>query len=162
MFGNANEPTAPAAHVDARRADPTAVPGHAAAAGLRVLVVDDHPDAADSLAAVLDAYGYPARACLSGPEALDVAAVFRPHICLLDLMMPRMDGLELAGRLREQAGGRPLVLVAVTSLGDTEALTWTALSGFHAHLIKPVDAPTLLATLNRVGRVFARPGGAPA
>ncbi|WP_171470468.1 response regulator [Frigoriglobus tundricola] len=139
-------------------ADPVAVPGQNAIA-LRVLVVDDHLDAADALAAVLDVYGYPARACHDGAEALVAAAEFGPHVCLLDLMMPNMDGLELARRLREQAGGRPLVLVAVTSLGDIEALTWTALGGFHAHLIKPVDARTLISTLNRVGRVFARPGG---
>jgi len=143
-------------------APPVACHNSAAESGLprlRVLVVDDHPDAADALAAVLEVYGYPARACHDGPAALAAAAEFRPHVCLLDLIMPNMDGLELAGRLREQAGGRPLVLVAVTSLGDVEALTWTALGGFHAHLIKPVDAPTLIATFNRVGRVFARPGG---
>ena len=139
-------------------ADLTPVPGHNAAASLRILVVDDLPDAADALAAVLDVNGYPVRACHDGSSALEVAAEFRPHVCLLDLIMPNMDGLELAARLREQAGGRPMVLIAVTSLGDIEALTWTALGGFHAHLIKPVDAPTLITTLNRVGRVFARPG----
>lgn len=124
---------------------------------LRVLVVDDHPDAADALAAVLELLDCPARACHDGATALAVAAEFRPQVCLLDLMMPVMDGLELAARLRDQVGPRPLLLVATTALGDIEARTGTALAGFHYHLVKPVDAPTLIDVLARLGRVLGRP-----
>jgi CheY-like chemotaxis protein len=128
---------------------------------LRVLVVDDYPDAADALAAVLEMLDCPVRACYDGPTALEVAADFRPQVCLLDLMMPRMDGLELAARLRQQAGGRPLLLVATTALGDIETRTQTATSGFHYHLTKPVDTLTLVEALVRLGEVLARPSNLP-
>jgi CheY-like chemotaxis protein len=124
---------------------------------LRVLVVDDHPDAADALAAVVELLDCPVRACRDGYSALAVAAEFRPNVCLLDLAMPEMDGLELAARLREQAGSRPLVLVATTALGDIETRTQTALAGFHYHLTKPVDVPTLIDALTRFRDIFSGP-----
>src|SRR5262245_5272199 len=95
---------------------------------LRVLVVDDHPDAADSLAAVLELVGCPVRACYDGQSALAVAAEFEPHVCLLDLMMPEMDGLELAGHLKARSGARPLLLIATTALGEWDVRTRTALA----------------------------------
>ena len=101
---------------------------------LRVLVVDDHPDAADSLAAVLELIGCQVRARYDGATALVEAAKFEPHVCLLDLMMPEMDGLELAGHLKARTGSRPLLLIATTALGDWEVRTRTALAGFHHHL----------------------------
>ena len=97
---------------------------------LRILVVDDHPDAADSLAAVLELVGCRVRSSYDPVAALAVAAEFEPHVCLLDLMMPTMDGLELASHLKARAGSRPLLLIATTALGDWEARTRTALAGF--------------------------------
>jgi two-component system, OmpR family, response regulator len=123
---------------------------------MRVLVVDDHPDAADALAAVLELLGCPVRACYDGPSALVAAADFVPQVCLLDLMMPGMDGLELAARLKEHAGGRPLLLVATTALGDWETRARTALAGFHYHLTKPVDIPTMIEAITRLGEVVGR------
>jgi CheY-like chemotaxis protein len=123
---------------------------------LRVLVVDDHPDAAESLAAVVELLNCPVRSCHNGPTALAVAAEFRPQVCLLDLAMPEMDGLELAVRLREQAGAQPLLLVATTARGDIEARTQTALLGFHEHLLKPIDSARLIETLARLGEVLRR------
>src|SRR5262245_27159249 len=117
---------------------------------LRILVVDDHPDAADSLAAVLDLLGCPVRTCYDGLTALAVAEEFQPHVCLLDLMMPGMDGLELAGRLKSRAGPRPRLLVATTALGDWERRSRTAMAGFHYHLPKPVDIPTMLEAITRL------------
>ena len=121
---------------------------------LRVLVVDDHPDAADALAAVIELLDCPVRACHDGQTALAVAADFQPQVCLLDLVMPEMDGLELAAQLRHRAGSRPLFLVATTALGDIEARTQTAVAGFHDHLVKPVDAATLIETLVRLGKTL--------
>ncbi|MCI0704431.1 MAG: response regulator [Planctomycetia bacterium] len=126
---------------------------------VRVLVVDDHPDAAEALAAVLDMLGCPVRACQDARSALEVARHFDPQICLLDLMMPGMSGLELASRLKVQAGGRPLFLVATTALGDIEAKTRTALAGFHYHLTKPVDVPTLIDVLTKLSAIFEPPAG---
>jgi CheY-like chemotaxis protein len=121
---------------------------------LRVLVVDDHPDAADSLAAVLDLLGCPVRACYDGHSALAVAAAFEPHVCLLDLVMPQMDGLELAAHLKARAGSQPLLLIATTALGDWEARTKTALAGFHHHLTKPVNIQSLVEAITRLGEAI--------
>lgn len=124
---------------------------------LRVLVVDDHADAADAQAAVLELLGCQVRTCYDGASALAAAREFAPDACLIDLVMPGLDGYELAAALRAQAGPRPLLLVATTALGGVEARTQTALVGFHFHLVKPVDSSTLLDVLNWFGDVFGRP-----
>jgi CheY-like chemotaxis protein len=124
---------------------------------LRILVVDDHPDAADSLAAVLELVGCRVRSSYDPVAALAVAAEFEPHVCLLDLMMPTMDGLELASHLKARAGSRPLLLIATTALGDWEARTRTALAGFHHHLTKPIDIPALVEAIGRLATVMDQP-----
>jgi len=85
-----------------------------------------------------------------------VAAEFEPHVCLLDLMMPTMDGLELAAHLKARAGSRPLLLIATTALGDWEARTRTALAGFHHHLTKPVNIQAMLEVITRLGEAIGR------
>jgi CheY-like chemotaxis protein len=124
---------------------------------LRVLVVDDHPDAADTLAAVLELLGCPVRTCYDGLTALAVAEEFQPHVCLLDLIMPVMDGLELASRLKARAGARPLLLVATTALGDWEMRARTAMAGFHYHLTKPVDITSMLEAITRLWELVSAP-----
>ena len=123
--------------------------------------MDDHPDAADALAAVLELLGCPVRTSYDGFSALVIAEEFDPQVCLLDLRMPRMDGLELAARLKNRAGDRPLLLVATTALGDEATRSRTALSGFHAHLTKPVDVSMLVEEItrlwDRIGREFSDP-----
>ncbi len=124
---------------------------------MRVLVVDDFPDAAEALAAVLEVLGCPVRACYSGPAALAIVKAFDPQVCLLDLMMPVMDGLELASRLKARSAGRPLLLVATTALGDADARAHTALAGFHYHLTKPIDVCVLIEALTELGKIITRP-----
>jgi CheY-like chemotaxis protein len=119
-------------------------------APVRVLVVDDHPDAAECLAVVLELLGCPARSCHDGLSALAVAEEFRPQVCLIDLMMPGMDGLELASRLKARSRGRPPALIATTALGDAEIRARTAAAGFWDHLVKPIDAPVLIDALVRL------------
>jgi CheY-like chemotaxis protein len=131
-------------------------PADAPVTMLRVLVVDDHPDAADSLAAVLELVGCRVHTSYDGLSALQAAAEFEPHVCLLDLVMPTMDGLELAARLKARAGSRPLLLIATTALGDWEAKTRTALAGFHHHLTKPIDIPALVDAISRLASVMSR------
>jgi len=125
---------------------------------MRVLVVDDQPDAADTLAAVVELLDCPVRVCYTGLAALQVVEAFDPQVCLLDLKMPGMDGFELASRLQERADGRPLLLVATTALADAESKVRTALAGFHYHLTKPVDVSTLIDTLTLLGETLAPPG----
>ena len=126
-------------------------------APLRVLVVDVHPDAADALVAVLELLGCPARACYSGLSALAAAGEFDPQVCLLDLTMPGTDGPELAARLKAQAAGRPLFLVGTAAPGEFGSGARTAAAEFHDHLVRPVDVPTLVEALTRLGRVFVAP-----
>jgi len=122
---------------------------------MRVLVVDDHPDSADALAAVLDLLGCPVRTCYSGAAALEAAKQFAPQVCLLDLRMPGIDGLQLAAELKRRAAGQPPLLVATTALGDPESQARTSQAGFHYHLIKPIDVTTLITTLTNLGEIIS-------
>jgi CheY-like chemotaxis protein len=115
---------------------------------LRILVVDDYPDAAASLTALLDLWGYEARAVTSGVEALEVVAGWQPDIALVDIAMPVMTGFELAQRLSAGPGPRP-VLVAVTGLGQPGDVERVLASGFDRHFLKPVDPDRLAAYLHR-------------
>ncbi|WP_149114727.1 response regulator [Limnoglobus roseus] len=117
----------------------------------RVLCVDDSRDAADSLAALLTAMGYDARACYDGPTALRVAAEFEPDVCLLDLNMPGMDGDELARRLRADAGDAPMILVAITGRNDAEARLRIEAAGFHQHLVKPAAVEQIVDAMRKPG-----------
>lgn len=113
----------------------------------RVLCVDDNQDAASSLAYLLGVVGYDARACFDGQSALTAAAEFRPHVCMLDINMPEMDGYELARRLRGLLG-HPLLL-AVTAVTGTEFERRAAEAGFDRWFIKPADPKELIAALPR-------------
>lgn len=114
---------------------------------LRVLCVDDHRDAADSLGVLLELVGYEVKVCYDGESALDAADVFRPDACILDLTMPGLDGVEVGRRLRTRPWARNLPLVAVTALGNDEARQRTAAAGFDLHLTKPVDPDRLANVL---------------
>jgi CheY-like chemotaxis protein len=110
---------------------------------LRVLCVDDNQDAADALGLLVTALGHRAEVCYDGPSALEAAGRFRPDVCLLDLNMPVMDGCELAGWLREQAGDRRVTVVAVSGAAPEDVRRRTAAAGFDRHLMKPVGADTI-------------------
>ena len=85
---------------------------------LRVLIVEDHADAADSLALLLHVWGYNARVARSGFEALGLARDYRPDVALIDLMLPGMDGYEVARAMAKQTELRETLLVALTGFGD--------------------------------------------
>jgi PAS domain S-box-containing protein len=113
----------------------------------RVLVVDDNRDHAESLAQLLRAHGHSVRTAYDGTSALADAREFRPHVVLLDLGMPDMDGLETASRLRAAAATEPLLLVAVTGWGQERDRVRTRDAGFDGHLVKPVDLAELEAMM---------------
>jgi PAS domain S-box-containing protein len=122
---------------------------------LDVLVVDDSKEAAQSLAYVLGRWGYEARVAYDGPGALEQAKARRPDVVLLDIGMPRMDGYEVARRLRAREGGDKVVLVAVTGYGQDEDRRRAREAGFDYHMLKPVDPGDLrelLAVTEGVGR----------
>lgn len=103
---------------------------------LRVLVADDHPDAAQTLAVLLEVMGHEVRVAADGEEAVELAASFEPHAVLLDIGMPRMDGYAAARRIRGKSPGT--LLIAVTGWGRHEDVSKTAAAGFDHHLVKPV------------------------
>lgn len=125
----------------------------------RVLCVDDNHDVADSEADLLNVVGFDARPCYDGASALREAADFRPCVCLIDLNMPGMDGDELAVRLREQEGGPPPVLVAVTARDDEQSHHRIREAGLDPHLVKPVDPKVLVAVVTTASEACGPAGG---
>jgi CheY-like chemotaxis protein len=125
-------------------------PGDRAASPRRVLVVDDNADGADSLSLLLRVGGHDVRTAYDGPTALQVAVGFRPEVVLLDIGLPRMDGYEVARRLRGHAGLENVMLVALTGYGQDEDRRRSADAGFDSHLVKPADPVALQALLSSV------------
>lgn len=118
--------------------------------GLRVLVVDDNVDAAESLCALLGMLGHETAVAFDGPSGLALAQRFRPHAAVLDLGMPGLNGLDLARRLRAGPDA-PRLLVAVSGYGQPEDRLRTRDAGFDHHLIKPVELAVLQALLTQTG-----------
>ncbi|WBS04455.1 ATP-binding protein [Pseudoduganella sp. SL102] len=126
-------------------------PGHAQPGrALHIVVVDDNRDAADSLAGLLAARGHAASAVYSSAAALEAAAVACPQVFLLDIGLPDIDGIALAGRLRAMPEAGAAVLVAVTGYGQERDRESTRAAGFHHHLVKPVDTGELFDLLARL------------
>lgn len=121
-----------------------------AAAGARVLVVDDDFAVADSTAMMLELEGYTVCVADSGPSALEQIPVFRPQAVLLDIGLKGMDGFETAKRLRELPEGRDLYVVAVTGYADEKTRAWALASGCNHFLVKPVIFDVLDELLNKV------------
>jgi two-component system, OmpR family, response regulator len=119
----------------------------------RVLCVDDNRDATDSAVELLRIVGFDALGCYDGPHALAVAGQFDPHVYLLDLNMPGMDGDELAAQLRDQAGGKLILFVAITARDDDESRRRTAEAGFEMHLVKPVDPHDLIHVVDALWQI---------
>jgi signal transduction histidine kinase len=129
--------------------------GGAQRRGLRVLVVDDNRDAAETLGMVLELIGLERRLVHSGPEALDALADARADVVLLDIGMPGMDGYEVARRIRGSEALRDLPLIALTGWGQLDDLRRTREAGFDHHLTKPVDLDQLTALLDAIGAALA-------
>ncbi len=115
----------------------------------RVLIVDDNRDAADSLGMLLKLFGHEVRVVYDGWAALAEAPAFRPDIILLDIGLPRMDGYEVARRLRRQPESANILLVALTGFGQEQDRRRAQEAGFDAHCVKPVDFDALQALLTR-------------
>jgi CheY-like chemotaxis protein len=116
-------------------------------AGRRILVVDDNEDAAESLAALLRLFGHEVDVALDGEQALVLAPQRRPDVVLLDLGMPRMDGHEVARRMRAAPWGAPMKIVALSGFGDGDDRARSLEAGCDDHLVKPVSPADLEAVL---------------
>jgi signal transduction histidine kinase/ActR/RegA family two-component response regulator len=111
----------------------------AAGTGLRVVVVDDNYDNADTMSTLLRMLGNEVRVFNSGEEALERIAQAPPDVVLLDIGMPKMNGYEVAKRIRSQPGGQDIMLVAITGWGQEIDRVRSRAAGFDHHLVKPVD-----------------------
>ena len=148
-------------------AGPLRAPGTSAAQDapllprLRMLVVDDNVDAAQTLGAVLELEGQDVRLAYDAEQALLVADAWKPEVAVLDIGLPDSDGYtlcrELRGRAAQHPGATRLVVVACTGWGQAQDLARAREAGFDAHLVKPIDPIAILQAV-----AAARAGAAPA
>ena len=105
----------------------------------RILIADDNEDAATSLGMYLEMSGHEVRVATDGAQALAIAQEFRPDIAVLDIAMPRLDGLEAARALRAFPWGAQMRLIALSGFGHDADVQRSVDAGFDEHLVKPVD-----------------------
>jgi len=108
-----------------------------------ILIADDNQDALESLALMLRMEGHEVHCASDGQEALELAGQRHPEIVVLDVGMPKLDGCEVARRIRAESWGRDAVLVALTGWGQEVDRRRSREAGFDMHLVKPVDPATL-------------------
>ena len=106
---------------------------------LRVLVADDEADLAQSLAILLEGPGRNVRVATSGQGAIEIAAAFEPHVVILDLRMPGMDGFVTATKLRQQASSAHAIYVAHTAFDEPAMRAKSRQAGFQHYLRKPAE-----------------------
>ncbi len=114
-------------------------PEHDSIPPLRILIVDDNRDSADSLSMVLKLMGHDTRTAYDGEEAVAAAAEFFPRVILLDIGLPKLNGYETCRRIREQKDGMNMVIIAQTGWGQADDRQRTRDAGFDHHMVKPVD-----------------------
>jgi signal transduction histidine kinase/ActR/RegA family two-component response regulator len=118
--------------------------------GKRILVVDDNLDAADTLALVLGTYGHEVRTAASGPQALALLDRFVPHVAVLDIGLPGMDGYELARRMKADERLQGMHLLALTGYGHELDRAKALAAGFDDHFVKPAAVEDLQAAIARL------------
>jgi two-component system, chemotaxis family, CheB/CheR fusion protein len=133
--------------------------GQQARCALRVLVVENEVDSGDSLCLLLRIWGFDFELSRTSEEALIACRQYQPHVVLMDLGLPRMNGYELARRFREQTDLPRPVIIALTGYGDAEHRK-RANRDFDLYLLKPTDLNALLdlltafASKNSIARVL--------
>ena len=113
----------------------------------RILVVDDNRDSATTLAMLLKLTGNETQSVHDGLAAVETAETFRLDVILLDIGLPKLNGYEVARKIREQPWGKSMVLVALTGWGQEEDRRKSREAGFNGHLVKPVDLDNLMKLL---------------
>ncbi len=115
--------------------------------GVRVLVVDDNVDGAETMAQFLRLLGYETLTEHDGVAAVSAAASFRPDVVVLDIGLPHMNGHEVARRIRQAPGGSEMLLIAVSGWGQAEDRQKSSEAGFDRHFVKPVELATLMEVM---------------
>lgn len=117
----------------------------------RILVVDDNHDSALSLAMMLSIMGHETRTAHDGESAVATAESFLPEVVLLDIGLPKLNGYEVAQRIRESAWGQSMFLIAVTGWGQDEDRQRSSEVGLNVHMVKPVEPAALERLLSELG-----------
>jgi two-component system CheB/CheR fusion protein len=120
----------------------------------RIVIVEDNPDAAESIAMLLQLVGHDIRIAHNGVEALEATETDVPDLMLIDIGLPGIDGYEVARRIRARPALRGAVLMALTGYGQSEDRERALAAVFEGYLVKPVDPNELLELATRV----AKPG----
>jgi signal transduction histidine kinase len=120
--------------------------------GLEILVVDDNPDVVETTSMLLQAWGHRTFSAHDGASGLALLASETPHVVLMDLGMPRIDGFEMARRIRELPGGKDVKLIAISGWGQPADRERALAVGIDEHLVKPVDPARLREVLDRIVR----------
>jgi len=123
----------------ADQAPPSLVPDQP----VKLLIVDDNRDGAESMAMLQELIGHQTRLAHTGPDAIEIAREFLPDVILLDIGLPGMDGYEVAKELRGMPSLEHSLLIALTGYGSEEDRQRSREAGFHAHLAKPADQERL-------------------
>jgi CheY-like chemotaxis protein len=118
-------------------------PAKPASQRFRILVVDDNHDSALSLAMMLSIMGHDTRTAHDGESAVATAESFLPEVILLDIGLPKLNGYEVAQRIREQEWGKSMFLIAVTGWGQEEDRQRSSEVGLNVHMVKPVEPAAL-------------------
>jgi CheY-like chemotaxis protein len=113
----------------------------------RVLVVDDNPDASELLSLLLERAGHQTLVVGSARDALAAASEFRPHVALIDIGLPDMDGYKLTNLLRAQPALQHCRFIAVTGHKSASAVARSIAAGFEAHLSKPISTSEILSVI---------------
>lgn len=116
----------------------------------RILIVDDNLEGAEILSIMLEHFGHDVRITARGEKALEIVDAFRPHLVLLDLDMPRLNGFETCRLLREKPGGGDMVIAALTGWERDEDRERTREAGFDMHLTRPLDPDTMRRILEEL------------
>lgn len=114
---------------------------------VKVLLVDDNVDAADTMQALLEMDGYEVKVAYGGLAAVEAARSAAHDIVVMDIGMPGMNGYEAARLIRSQPGNETVRLVALTGWGESTDRQLASDAGFDHHLVKPVDYALLLKCL---------------
>ena len=126
---------------------------------LTILVADDDADTANSFAELLSIHGHRVHAACNGREALRLAESAEPDVVLLDILMPGLDGCEVARLIRErcESGAKRPLLVAVTGCSNLDTRLPASLGVVDIYFLKPLDPAVLVGVLERVRRLLAPP-----
>jgi CheY-like chemotaxis protein len=116
---------------------------------LRVLIVEDNPDTANSLQIVLKLLGFEARVAYTGPEGVEATHAFRPDVVVCDIGLPGLNGWDVAHKVRADPATAATRFIALSGYSTDEDRRRSQEAGFECHLVKPVDVDDLLPLLTR-------------